>query len=189
MKARVKSTLLFAGALLLGAAAARADTPMPANAPGPPLTVTTPPPPDIAGTTSKAPNAPPATASARAAAEAARTPLPTAPSAAATLGLKTGVLLDKDTPDAPNPAGNASAAAATGALQGERTTEPKVEHLVTEDGSVRIEEERVRSQTTRIVVKSKIPGMGSYEIAPADLTRDPSSDTKGGKRIWFSIGF
>jgi hypothetical protein len=182
MKARVKSTLLFAGALLLGAAAARADTPMPANAPGPPLTVTTPPPPDIAGTTSKAPNAPPA-------AEAARTPLPTAPSAAATLGLKTGVLLDKDTPDAPNPAGNASAAAATGALQGERTTEPKVEHLVTEDGSVRIEEERVRSQTTRIVVKSKIPGMGAYEIAPADLSRDPSTDTKGGKRIWFSIGF
>jgi hypothetical protein len=54
---------------------------------------------------------------------------------------------------------------------------------------VRIEEERVRSQTTRIVVKSKIPGMGAYEIAPADLSRDPSTDTKGGKRIWFSLGF
>lgn len=75
------------------------------------------------------------------------------------------------------------------AKDADRSPEPRAEHIVVEDSSVRIEEERVRSQTTKIVVKSKVPGMGSYEIAPADLSKDPSADTKAGKRIWFNIGF
>jgi hypothetical protein len=52
----------------------------------------------------------------------------------------------------------------------DKVPEPKIEHLVSEDSQVRIEETRVRGVATRIVVKSKLRGMGSYGI----LTRDPS---------------
>ncbi len=91
--------------------------------------------------------------------------------------------------EAPGAAPAPVAAPSPPAAADARAPEPRVEHLVTEDGAVRIEEDRVRSQTTRIVVKSKVPGLGSYEIAPADLSKDPATDTKGGKRIWFSLPF
>src|SRR5471032_2348602 len=53
----------------------------------------------------------------------------------------------------------------------------KVEHLVVEDSQVKIEETRVRGVTKKIVVHSKIPGMGSYELQ----TRDPSVDPETNK--------
>jgi hypothetical protein len=58
--------------------------------------------------------------------------------------------------------------------------EPKVEHLVTEDSQVRIEETRVRGVPTSIVVKSKIRGMGSYGIQPRDPSRLPQDDHSAG---------
>ena len=69
------------------------------------------------------------------------------------------------------------------------TKDPKVEHLVTEDSQVRIEETRVRGVTTRIVVHSKIPGMGSYEIQPRDPALPPDSDKTAGMRLFnFNFG-
>jgi hypothetical protein len=69
-----------------------------------------------------------------------------------------------------------------------KVKEPKVEHLVTEDSQVRIEETRVRGVTKRIVVHSKIPGMGSYEIQPRDPGVDPENDKGAGMRL-FQFGF
>ena len=64
----------------------------------------------------------------------------------------------------------------------------KVEHLVTEDSQVRIEETRVRGVTKKIVVHSKIPGVGSYEIQPKDPSVDPENDHGAGMRL-FNFGF
>jgi hypothetical protein len=64
----------------------------------------------------------------------------------------------------------------------------KIEHLVTEDSQVRIEETRVRGVTRKIVVHSKIPGMGSYEIQPRDPGIDPENDKGAGMRL-FQFGF
>jgi len=61
-----------------------------------------------------------------------------------------------------------------------KVPEPKIEHLVTEDSQVRIEETRVRGVTTRVVVKSKIRGMGSYGIQPRDPGRYPQDDYTAG---------
>jgi glucose/arabinose dehydrogenase len=69
-----------------------------------------------------------------------------------------------------------------------KVKEPKVEHLVTEDSQVRIEETRVRGVTKKIVVHSKIPGMGSYEIQPRDPGVDPENDKGAGMRL-FQFGF
>ena len=63
-----------------------------------------------------------------------------------------------------------------------------VQHLVTEDSQVRIEETRVRGVTTKIVVHSKIPGVGSYEIQPKDPSVDPENDHGAGMRL-FNFGF
>ena len=52
--------------------------------------------------------------------------------------------------------------------------EPKVSVNVAEDEQVRIEEVRVRGESRRIVVKSKLPGVAEYEIAPASAAVDPS---------------
>src|ERR1700739_2098153 len=75
--------------------------------------------------------------------------------------------------EAPAPAPKASVDPATGLLVDEAAPVPskdaKVEHLVSEDSQVRIEETRVRGVTKKIVVHSKITG-DSYEIQP----RDPS---------------
>ena len=64
----------------------------------------------------------------------------------------------------------------------------KIEHLVVEDSQVRIEETRVRGVTKKIVVHSKIPGMGSYEIQPKDPGLAPENDHAAGMRT-FSFGF
>ena len=69
-----------------------------------------------------------------------------------------------------------------------KTKDAKVEHLVTEDSQVRIEETRVRGVTKKIVVHSKIPGMGSYEIQPKDPGVSPENDHGAGMRL-FNFGF
>jgi hypothetical protein len=53
---------------------------------------------------------------------------------------------------------------------------------------VRIEETRVRGVTKKIVVHSKIPGVGSYEIQPKDPSVDPENDHGAGMRL-FNFGF
>jgi len=65
----------------------------------------------------------------------------------------------------------------------------RIEHLVTEDSQVRIEEERVRGQVQRIVVRPKVPGLPAYEIAPPTPGRGADPDPRAGKRIWWSLNF
>ena len=92
----------------------------------------------------------------------------------------------------PAPAPKAGVDPATGELVETAPAAPskdaKIEHLVTEDSQVRIEETRVRGVTKKIVVHSKIPGMGSYEIQPRDPGVDPANDKSAGMRL-FKFGF
>ena len=94
-------------------------------------------------------------------------------------------------PEAPAPAPKASVDPATGALVDEAPPAPgkeaKVEHLVSEDSQVRIEETRVRGVTKKIVVHSKITG-DSYEIQPRDPSQAPEHDKAAGMRT-FTFGF
>jgi hypothetical protein len=69
-----------------------------------------------------------------------------------------------------------------------KSKDAKIEHLVVEDSQVKIEETRVRGVTKKIVVHSKIPGMGSYEIQPKDPSLAPENDHAAGMRT-FSFGF
>ena len=69
-----------------------------------------------------------------------------------------------------------------------KVKDAKIEHLVVEDSQVKIEETRVRGVTKNIVVHSKIPGMGSYEIQPKDPSLAPENDHGAGMRT-FSFGF
>ena len=91
----------------------------------------------------------------------------------------------------PAPAPKASVDPATGALVDEAPPVPskdaKVEHLVSEDSQVRIEETRVRGVTKKIVVHSKITG-DSYEIQPRDPSQAPEHDKAAGMRT-FTFGF
>lgn len=62
-----------------------------------------------------------------------------------------------------------------------------VQHLVSEDDHVRIEETRFRGVTQSIVVKSKVRGGGmTYEIRPPTAARDPSQPAQAtaGQRVW-----
>jgi hypothetical protein len=71
--------------------------------------------------------------------------------------------------------------------------EPQVLHIVVEDDRARIEELRVRGQTTRVVVKPK--HAAEYEIVPAASGRDPSQNRggtnpgAGGQRVWNLLRF
>ena len=59
----------------------------------------------------------------------------------------------------------------------------------TDDG-VRIEELRVRGETQRIVVRSKVGGARAYEILPAGGGRDLSQDKRAiGQRVWSVLSF
>ena len=91
----------------------------------------------------------------------------------------------------PAPAPKAGVDPATGELVETAPAAPskdaKIEHLVTEDSQVRIEETRVRGVTKKIVVHSKITG-GSYEIQPRDPSIDPENDKGAGMRL-FQFGF
>ena len=94
---------------------------------------------------------------------------------------------------APAPAGasEASVDPSSGALvetaPAGSTKDAKIEHLVSEDSQVKIEETRVRGVTKKIVVHSKITG-GSYEIQPRDPSIAPENDKGAGMRT-FSFGF
>jgi len=93
--------------------------------------------------------------------------------------------------EASAPAPKASIDPATGMLVDEAPPVPskdaKVEHLVSEDSQVRIEETRVRGVTKKIVVHSKITG-DSYEIQPRDPSLAPEHDKGAGMRT-FTFGF
>ena len=92
---------------------------------------------------------------------------------------------------APAPAPRTSIDPESGALVDEAppvpTKDAKIEHLVSEDSQVRIDETRVRGVTTKIVVHSKITG-GSYEIQPRDPGKPRDQDPAAGMRT-FSWGF
>ncbi len=71
-----------------------------------------------------------------------------------------------------------------------RGGEPVVERKVIEDDGVRIEELRVRGETQRIVVRSKVGGARAYEILPAGGGRDLSQDKRAiGLRVWSVLSF
>ena len=68
--------------------------------------------------------------------------------------------------------------------------EPVVQRTVTEDDLVRIEEVRVRGQTRRIVVRSKLPGAPAYEIGTSTDGRDLSQDRRSeGRSFWKLFSF
>ena len=68
--------------------------------------------------------------------------------------------------------------------------EPKVQHTVIEDDSVRIEELRVRGQVRRIVVRPKLAGVPAYEIGTATDGRDLSQDRRSeGRSLWQLFSF
>ncbi len=82
----------------------------------------------------------------------------------------------------------AAGAAAPALLQ--RGGEPVVQRLVSEDESVRIEELRVRGQTRRIVVRSKLPGAPAYQIGTAADGRDAAQDRRSeGRSLWQVLSF
>ena len=71
-----------------------------------------------------------------------------------------------------------------------RGGEPAVERKVSEDDGVRIEELRVRGETRRIVVRSKVGNARPYEVLPAGQGRDLSQDKRAiGQRVWPVLSF
>jgi hypothetical protein len=98
--------------------------------------------------------------------------------------------------DAPKPSPTSAApAVAASAPAVTEPGEPKVENIVTEDKVTRIEELRVRGQTQRIVVKSKVGVKGQYEILPNESARDVLSPDGNGNRgaagqaVWSVLSF
>jgi hypothetical protein len=72
--------------------------------------------------------------------------------------------------------------------------EPQVQRSVVEDGGSRVEELRVRGNTTRISVTPKVGGTLPYEILTEDGSRDVSDGLSGsrgaaGKRVWRVLSF
>lgn len=67
-----------------------------------------------------------------------------------------------------------------------------IQHTVVEDDGVRIDELRVRGESVRIVVRSKLGDMPSYEIVPLNAARDPSRHSGAGlagQRVWSLFSF
>jgi hypothetical protein len=61
---------------------------------------------------------------------------------------------------------------------------------IIEDDAVRIEETRLRGQTQRITVQSKLRGVQGYEIILPPAGKDPSQDRgAAGQRIWHLFDF
>ena len=76
---------------------------------------------------------------------------------------------------------------------GGRGGEPNVRLTVIEDGGSRVEELKVRGETRRIVVHSKLGG-GNYEIVPADGGRDLATGPTtprgaAGQTVWRMFRF
>ncbi|MBQ0937001.1 hypothetical protein [Ideonella paludis] len=82
------------------------------------------------------------------------------------------------------------AAEPTPAESGVRGGEAAVERSVIEDDQNRIESLKVRGQTVRITVQSKVPGAKAYDITVPDTTgRAAEADPKAGKRVWWALNF
>lgn len=68
--------------------------------------------------------------------------------------------------------------------------EPAAQRIVVEDAGARIEELRVRGQTRRIVVHSKLPGAPAYQIGTATDGRDVAQDRRSeGRSLWQVLSF
>ena len=66
----------------------------------------------------------------------------------------------------------------------------QIQHLVSEDDAVRIDELRVRGHTQRLTVNPKGSGAPAYEIQPAAGGSDPSKGRDGaGQRLWQVLSF
>ena len=90
------------------------------------------------------------------------------------------------TPAPPTPARQAGASQDVP----QRGGEPAVVRTVSEDESVRIEELRVRGQTRRIVVRSKLAGAPAYDIGTATDGRDVTQDRRSeGRSLWQLFSF
>ena len=79
--------------------------------------------------------------------------------------------------------------AAEGAASAAQPGEPNVQRSVIEDDGNRIEELRVRGQTRSVVVTTKGPLAGSYEIHTGDPSREMSAGADArrgtaGQRMW-----
>jgi len=68
-----------------------------------------------------------------------------------------------------------------------RGGEPEVKQIVQEDDNTRIEELRVRGETQRIVVHSKMAGAPAYEIVSGNAGRSVAGAT--GQRVWHLFSF
>ena len=69
-----------------------------------------------------------------------------------------------------------------------------MKRTVTEDDGARIDEMRVRGQTTRVSVTPKVGPRKRYEIITGDAGRDTFDGTGGarsavGKRVWNVLDF
>ena len=87
----------------------------------------------------------------------------------------------------------AAPAADQTAGDGGRGGEPNVRLTVIEDNGSRVEELKVRGETRRIVVQSKLGG-GRYEIVPADGGRDLAAGPTtprgaAGQTVWRMFQF
>ena len=72
----------------------------------------------------------------------------------------------------------------------QRGGEPKVQHLVSEDDRVRIEELRVRGITQRLSVQPKLPGVPAYAIGANADGRDATQDRRTeGRALWQLLSF
>lgn len=65
----------------------------------------------------------------------------------------------------------------------------KIEHNVSEDDHVKIEETRVRGETRKITVQPKIPGMPAYDVVPLQGGLPSSDNQNAGQRVWLNINF
>ena len=88
----------------------------------------------------------------------------------------------------------AAAAEADDATVTGRQSEPRIQHIVTEDDAVRIEELRVRGQLVKATVHPK-DGSPPYEIIVGDGSRELSTEGRNnsrgatGKRVWQVLSF
>ena len=70
------------------------------------------------------------------------------------------------------------------------SAEASVQRLVSEDDNVRIDEVRVRGQTQRVTVHSKVPGARDYDIVQPAAGSDMSSKRDAaGQRVWSVLSF
>ncbi|GAP38443.1 hypothetical protein [Piscinibacter sakaiensis] len=122
-------------------------------------------------------------------------PLPTARAAVAALLAATAVAATAaDAPAAAGAAASAASAPPGYLVIDEIRGEPRVQQIVIEDGGSRIEETRVRGNTTRISVTPKVGTQRGYEIITEDGSRDVSDGLTGargaaGKRVWRVLSF